>query len=98
MVARVSFVVMPLLRVRSPVSFHMWAVALPHFNCYYHNRQRYLSEFLEVGGILTVLEILGLKTAKEEDKSSAMELLETISNCGRKYKEVICESYGKSVF
>jgi len=56
--------------------------------------QRYLSEFLEVGGILTVLEILGLKTAKEEDKSSAMELLETISNCGRKYKEVICESYG----
>ena len=57
-----------------------------------------MSEFLEVGGILTVLEILGLKTAKEEDKSSAMELLETISNCGRKYKEVICESYGKSVF
>ena len=73
-------------------------MALPHFNCYSHNRQRYLSEFLEVGGILTVLEILGLKTAKEEDKSSAMELLETISNCGRKYKEVICESYGKSVF
>lgn len=56
--------------------------------------QRYLSEFLEVGGILTVLEILGLKTAKEEDKAAAMQLLETISNCGRKYKEVICESYG----
>lgn len=56
--------------------------------------QRYLSEFLEVGGILTVLEILGLKTAKEEDKSAALQLLETISNCGRKYKEVICESYG----
>ena len=51
-----------------------------------------------MGGILTVLEILGLKTAKEEDKSSAMELLETISNCGRKYKEVICESYGKILY
>lgn len=59
-----------------------------------HFRQRYLSEFLEVGGVLTVLEILGLKSASEEDKSSAMQLLETISNCGRKYKEVICESYG----
>lgn len=55
---------------------------------------RYLTEFLEVGGVLTVLEILGLKTAREEDKSAAMELLETISNAGRKYKELICESYG----
>eukprot|EP00116_Pleurobrachia_bachei_P004339 sb/3464601/ len=56
--------------------------------------QRYLSEFLEVGGILTLLEILGLKSAREIDKCSALQLLETISKCGRKYKEVICESYG----
>ena len=29
------------------------------------NRHKFLAEFLEVGGILTVLEILGLKEAKE---------------------------------
>ena len=28
-------------------------------------RHKFLAEFLEVGGILTVLEILGLKQAKE---------------------------------
>jgi hypothetical protein len=29
------------------------------------NRHKFLAEFLEVGGVLTVLEILGLKQAKE---------------------------------
>ena len=28
-------------------------------------RHKFLAEFLEVGGVLTVLEILGLKQAKE---------------------------------
>ncbi|XP_019623582.1 PREDICTED: uncharacterized protein C1orf228 homolog [Branchiostoma belcheri] len=55
---------------------------------------KYLGEFLEVGGVLTVLEILGLKQAKEADKTEALKLLQTICNAGRKYKELICESYG----
>ncbi|KAI8509693.1 hypothetical protein Bbelb_121210 [Branchiostoma belcheri] len=55
---------------------------------------KYLGEFLEVGGVLTVLEILGLKQAKEADKAEALRLLQTICNAGRKYKELICESYG----
>ncbi|XP_043941273.1 armadillo-like helical domain containing protein 1 [Protopterus annectens] len=55
---------------------------------------RYLIEFLEVGGVLTLLEILGLKQLKEEDKTEAISLLQIISNSGRKYKELICESYG----
>ncbi|XP_035700009.1 armadillo-like helical domain containing protein 1 [Branchiostoma floridae] len=55
---------------------------------------KYLGEFLEVGGVLTVLEILGLKQAKEADKAEALKLLQTICNAGRKYKELICESYG----
>lgn len=55
-----------------------------------------MAEFLEVGGVLTLLEIIGLKQAKEADKSEALKNLHYIANAGRKYKELICESYGKS--
>ncbi|KAJ6659479.1 hypothetical protein lerEdw1_018713 [Lerista edwardsae] len=58
------------------------------------NGQRYLIEFLEVGGILTLLEILGLKQLKEEDKRESIKLLQLVANSGRKFKELICESYG----
>ncbi|XP_049735046.1 armadillo-like helical domain containing protein 1 isoform X4 [Elephas maximus indicus] len=57
-----------------------------------HNR--YLIEFLEVGGVLTLLEILGLEKIKEEHKKESIKLLQLIANSGRKYKELICESYG----
>ncbi|XP_053100308.1 armadillo-like helical domain containing protein 1 isoform X3 [Hemicordylus capensis] len=56
--------------------------------------QRYLIEFLEVGGILTLLEILGLKQLKEEDKKESIKLLQLVASSGRKFKELICESYG----
>lgn len=55
---------------------------------------QYLIEFLEVGGALTLLEILALKEIEEEDKKESIKLLQVISNSGRKYKELICESYG----
>ncbi|XP_059939031.1 armadillo-like helical domain containing protein 1 [Mesoplodon densirostris] len=55
---------------------------------------RYLTEFLEVGGALTLLEILALKKIEEEDKKESIKLLQVIANSGRKYKELICENYG----
>uniref|UniRef100_F7DY43 Armadillo like helical domain containing 1 n=1 Tax=Ornithorhynchus anatinus TaxID=9258 RepID=F7DY43_ORNAN len=55
----------------------------------------YLVEFLEVGGVLTLLEILGLETLQEEDRKEAIKLLQLIANAGRKFKELICESYGR---
>ncbi|EDO48169.1 predicted protein [Nematostella vectensis] len=55
---------------------------------------KFLAEFLEVGGVLTVLEILGLKQAKEEDKAQALKLLMHVVNSGRRYKELVCESFG----
>ena len=55
---------------------------------------RFLTEFLEVGGILTVLEILTIPQAKESDRAEAMLLLKKVAANGRKYKEFICESYG----
>ncbi|KAM4628749.1 armadillo-like helical domain containing protein 1 [Polymixia lowei] len=57
------------------------------------NNHQYLSEFLEDGGALTLLDILGQKL-KEEDKAEALRLLQIVSNAGRKYKEIICECYG----
>ncbi|XP_067893218.1 armadillo-like helical domain containing protein 1 isoform X5 [Heterodontus francisci] len=55
---------------------------------------RYLIEVLEVGGLLTFLEILKLKQLREDNKQEALKLLQIIANAGRKYKELICESYG----
>ncbi|CAB1314263.1 unnamed protein product [Coregonus sp. 'balchen'] len=58
------------------------------------SNHRYLIEFLEVGGVLTLMEILGQKQTKEEDKAEALRLLQIVSDAGRKYKELVCESYG----
>ncbi|XP_046848247.1 armadillo-like helical domain containing protein 1 [Xenia sp. Carnegie-2017] len=55
---------------------------------------KFLTEFLEIGGVLTVLEILGLKQATEEDKFESLQLLLNIADDGRRFKELICESYG----
>lgn len=46
--------------------------------------------------MLTLLEILGLKQGKEQDKAEALKLLHCIADAGRKYKELICESYGET--
>ncbi|KAK4819488.1 hypothetical protein QYF61_004784 [Mycteria americana] len=56
--------------------------------------RRYLIEFLEIGGVLILLEILGLNHLKEEDKRESVKLLQLVADTGRKYKELICESYG----
>eukprot|EP01135_Chromosphaera_perkinsii_P000407 Nk52_evm54s78 gene=Nk52_evmTU54s78 len=55
---------------------------------------RFLNEFVEVGGVLTILEILGLDIVKDEDKYSCLQLIMSVGKSGRKYKELICESYG----
>ncbi|XP_026881070.2 armadillo-like helical domain containing protein 1 isoform X2 [Electrophorus electricus] len=55
---------------------------------------RYLMEFLEMGGVLTLLEVLGHSQITEKAKTQALHLLRIIANTGRKYKEIICESYG----
>ena len=55
---------------------------------------RFLEEFLEIGGVLTVLDILTAQQAREVDKSEALLLLICIAQNGKVYKEFICESYG----
>ncbi|CAJ0958191.1 unnamed protein product [Ranitomeya imitator] len=58
------------------------------------NSVRYKVEFVEVGGTLTLLEILGLKQLNEEHKMEALGILQILARAGHKYKELICESYG----
>ncbi|XP_071983661.1 armadillo-like helical domain containing protein 1 isoform X3 [Engystomops pustulosus] len=58
---------------------------------------RYKVEFVEVGGVLTLLEILGLKQLNEEQKMEALRTLQILARAGPKYKELICESYGHAV-
>lgn len=50
-------------------------------------------EFLEVGGILTLMECLN--SSKESVKTEALFLLTIIANKGRQYKELLCESFGE---
>ncbi|KAG7514352.1 hypothetical protein JOB18_031245 [Solea senegalensis] len=58
---------------------------------------QYVMEFLEDGGVLSLLDILNHTQSKEEDKTEALRLLLTVSNAGRNYKEIICESNGVKV-
>ncbi|KAM8874506.1 armadillo-like helical domain containing protein 1 isoform 2-T2 [Spinachia spinachia] len=58
------------------------------------SHDQYVMEFLEDGGVLTLLEILGHSRSKEKEKTEALCLLLAVSNAGRKYKEIICESHG----
>ncbi|KAG9332142.1 hypothetical protein JZ751_015765, partial [Albula glossodonta] len=58
---------------------------------------RYLIEFIEVGGVLMLLEILEQRDISDEDKTEALLLLQIISNAGQKFKELICESHGVNV-
>ena len=62
--------------------------------CHSH---RFLEEFLEVGGVLTVVEILSVKQARETDKTEALKLLTCVASAGRQYKEIICEGYGENL-
>lgn len=55
----------------------------------------FLTEFLEVGGMLTLLEIISLQTSKERDKAESLRLLTSIASKGRQFKELLCESFGK---
>ncbi|KAL9846265.1 LOW QUALITY PROTEIN: armadillo-like helical domain containing protein 1 [Geothlypis trichas] len=54
---------------------------------------RYLTEFLEIRGVLIPLEILRLNHLKE-GKRGFIKLLLLTGGTGREYKELICESCG----
>ena len=58
-------------------------------------RNHFLAEFLEVGGALTVLEVVGLREGREHAKAEGLQLLSVIAGHGRQFKELLCESFGE---
>lgn len=61
------------------------------------NGTRYLAEFVDFGGLLTILDFLSIKEVDEEHKCSALKLLLQIAHAGRFYKELICSFNGMQV-
>lgn len=60
------------------------------------NGTRYLVEFLEAGGLLTVLHIINVPEVEEEVKYFAFQVLQCVVAAGRQYKELICKQNGVS--
>ncbi|XP_029684248.1 armadillo-like helical domain containing protein 1 [Takifugu rubripes] len=58
------------------------------------SQDQYLGEFVGHGGVVTLLEVLTQPQSIEEIKAEALCLLLAISDAGRKYKELICQSCG----
>jgi len=54
----------------------------------------FMTQFIEVGGICTLLEIIALKQSKPVNRTLSLKLLASIASSGRQYKELICECYG----
>jgi thiaminase len=49
---------------------------------------------IKVGCLYTLIEIINLKQASEENKRLTLMIMQAIANAGRSYKETICECYG----
>ncbi|KAM9831382.1 LOW QUALITY PROTEIN: armadillo-like helical domain containing protein 1 [Neosynchiropus ocellatus] len=58
------------------------------------DHDQYRREFVEHGGVQTLLDILSLTNIKETDKTQVVKLLLVISNSGHKFREIICECEG----
>ena len=54
--------------------------------------QRFLAEYVEVGGLATLVEIIALKQLSDDDKTETLLLLQAVADAGRHYKEVLCEA------
>jgi hypothetical protein len=56
--------------------------------------QKPLTEFLEIGGVFTLLDILNQDVCKTQDRQETIKVLNIIASSGRRYKELICENTG----
>ena len=55
---------------------------------------RFVLEFIEAGGVHTVLDVLETDTSSDGDKLAAVNVLLLLVRLGRKYKELICDNGG----
>eukprot|EP00462_Mataza_sp_D1_P020624 CAMPEP_0175133208 /NCGR_PEP_ID=MMETSP0087-20121206/7513_1 /TAXON_ID=136419 /ORGANISM="Unknown Unknown, Strain D1" /LENGTH=1101 /DNA_ID=CAMNT_0016415669 /DNA_START=189 /DNA_END=3494 /DNA_ORIENTATION=- len=52
---------------------------------------KFVAEFVEVGGLNVLLEIISSEKLEEAEKLVAVQVLSTLANVQRQYKELICE-------
>ncbi|XP_072294178.1 A/G-specific adenine DNA glycosylase [Eucyclogobius newberryi] len=58
------------------------------------SQDQYLTEFLEDGGVPTLIDILNQSQTTGKDRVELLKVLLIVAKTGRKYKEFICESNG----
>eukprot|EP01083_Nonionella_stella_P136857 416608_1 len=56
--------------------------------------QRFLNEFIDVGGIGTILEIISSKKMAEVEKQKSFKILDIVCKSGRPNKEALCRLQG----
>eukprot|EP00906_Rhabdomonas_costata_P028777 RCo040684 len=56
--------------------------------------QRFLTNFMEIGGIQTLCDLLCQPTLNAADKQRALMILIHVANSGRVFREMICEGVG----
>ena len=61
------------------------------------NGTRFLAEFVDFGGLITILDLLSINEIAEEHKCTALRLLLQVAQAGRFYKELICSFNGMQV-
>lgn len=71
---------------------------LSYFSTRSGSSHTYLLEFLEHGGVLCLQELCVSPSGSELDKLWALQVLSCVANAGIRYKETICECYGKFYF
>ncbi|KAI3380185.1 hypothetical protein SNEBB_002760 [Seison nebaliae] len=54
----------------------------------------YIVEFLQIGGIQTLIDSISIESTNESDKRKALSLLHSIGSNGIKYKILICKQSG----
>lgn len=55
---------------------------------------QFMAQFIEIGGVCTLLEIVALKQSENINRTLSLKILANIASAGRQYKELICECYG----
>ena len=56
--------------------------------------QRFLTNFMEVGGIQMLLDVMCHRTKTALDKQNALLILIHVANSGRVYREMVCDEVG----
>ena len=82
--------------LHQPISVMLDCVA-PFLTCATTGGLHFMDQFLDLGGVVVVLDILTMPRAAPADKLRALRILEMVADAGGEYKRRICESPGEPI-